>query len=448
MISWLLCLIFGFFLFFNIHMFWLINLFIFLVFMMYFLNSFILTDFFIYYNGLWIDLISFSLIILSFWITVLIYMARIKVFSSNSLSVFFMFFVYLLLLSLYISFSVRNLLSFYFFFEVSLIPTLIIIIGWGYQPERLQAGIYFLFYTLTASLPLFVVLFVIYKSIGSLEVILIEYKNLNFVGYIMFLGLIIAFLVKIPIFFTHLWLPRAHVEAPVAGSIILAGVLLKLGGYGLVRVSYIFSGLLFKFRGYLFGVRIMGMLYVGFICCRINDLKALVAYSSVAHMALVICGLFSYYTWGFRGALGIILSHGLSSSGLFCMVNLYYERLGRRRIYLMRGLILIMPLLSLIFFILCISNIAAPPTLNLLSEVFLIIGILKYDKLIFLVFPVASYLGALFTLYIFSFSQHGRFYLVKYSYFNPSYREFHLSALHIIPLNLVILKSEYLVCLV
>lgn len=228
---------------------------------------------------------------------------------------------------------------------------------------------------------------------------------------------------------------------------ILAGVLLKLGGYGLMRVSSLFSVYLIKFGSYFFGIRILGIIYVGFICCRINDLKALVAYSSVAHIGLVVCGLFRFYTWGFGGALAIMLSHGLRSSGLFCIVNLFYERLINRRIYLIRGLILIMPLFTLIFFLLCISNIAAPPTLNLLSEIFLIVGILKYDKIIFLIFPLASYLGALFTLYMFSYSQHGKYYIVKYSYSSSNFREFHLVALHVIPLNLIILNCNFFVYL-
>jgi len=160
----------------------------------------------------------------------------------------------------------------------------------------LQAGIYLLFYTLTASLPLLGVLVYLYREIGTLEFILLR-KNLVYGlnSVILFFTLSIAFLVKIPIFFTHLWLPKAHVEAPVSGSMVLAGVLLKLGGYGLLRaiplIRYSLGCII-----YFYGAGLIGIVYVGLMCCRLNDLKALVAYSSVAHIALVICGIFSFYS--------------------------------------------------------------------------------------------------------------------------------------------------------
>nr|YP_009330288.1 NADH dehydrogenase subunit 4 [Orchesella cincta]ANJ04205.1 NADH dehydrogenase subunit 4 [Orchesella cincta] len=414
--------------------------FILVIFYLLMMNLFYLDVVFLSFDFMY-DTLSYSLIILSLWLTVLMLYSSENIFKFSNSVKYYGASLSFLLLMLVLSFSSLNLISFYFFFEASLIPTLLIIMGWGYQPERLQAGIYFLFYTLLASLPLLVCLVYISWVLGSLDCFLISLFNKE--SILMFLGLSLAFLVKMPMFYTHLWLPKAHVEAPVAGSMILAGVLLKLGGYGLFRV---FSVGLLSFMGYgiyLFSISILGMFYVGLMCCRLNDLKALVAYSSVAHMGLVICGIFSFFYSGLTGALMMMIAHGLASSGLFCVVNMYYERVGSRSMFLIKGFILILPLFSLFFFMLCAANIAAPPTINLLSEIFLMISILKFSKFMLLLFPIASYLGAVFTLFLFSYSQHGKINFGGYSYYNVNSREYMLLVLHLIPVNFLVLKSDY-----
>jgi NADH-ubiquinone oxidoreductase chain 4 len=346
-----------------------------------------------------------------------------------------------LLLILFFRFTESNLLGFYFFFEASLIPMLLIIIGFGYQPERIQAGLYFIFYTLTASLPLLFYISYVYWIKGDLR--LTPWLKWGESTPLAVLSLVVtgAFLVKTPLFMVHLWLPKAHVEAPVSGSMILAGVLLKLGGYGIGRLGII--GGVIKFIGvYLIGLRLVGIVVVGFICCQMNDLKALVAYSSVAHIGIVVGGLFRGFKWGFLGALIIMIGHGLSSSGLFFIVNVFYERRIRRRIYLNKGLLLVLPVFRMVMFILCIANISAPPSVNFLSEIYLIRSILGFEQFIILVFPLGSFLGTVFTMLLFSFTQHGKLVSVSYGVFLIIGREILVAFLHIVPLNLIFMKGD------
>jgi len=338
--------------------------------------------------------------------------------------------------TLVLTFLVGDALMFYFMFEITLIPTLLIILGWGYQPERIQAGVYFLFYTLGASLPLLFLILSLFNDVGSLMFYILGgsiRSEIFFVGVFLF-G---AFLVKLPMFLVHLWLPRAHVEAPVAGSMILAGVLLKLGGYGILRLSSV-SFLLIKFLGQIFIViSLLGMVVVGLMCIRFNDLKILVAYSSVAHIGSVIIGLFVWVYWGVYGGLLIILAHGVCSSGLFALVNLFYERTGRRRIFVNKGIINLFGVWSFIFFMLRVINISSPPTLNLLAEISIIGSLVLFSWGFLFLFALGSFLAAVYTLIWYRYSQHGGRSLYLSSLGGRLHRESHIIMMHLIPLNLI-----------
>nr|YP_009045920.1 NADH dehydrogenase subunit 4 [Myomenippe fornasinii]CDR98403.1 NADH dehydrogenase subunit 4 [Myomenippe fornasinii] len=391
------------------------------------------------------DYVSYIMIYLSLWIVSLMILASQKVKNLNNFKSSFVVVSLFLLLSLVVTFSSLDYLLFYISFEASLIPTLILILGWGYQPERIQAGVYMLFYTLAFSLPLLGSLLVYYKEVGSLIINLSSpMGSWGYIEVIWYLATVWAFLVKLPMYMFHLWLPKAHVEAPVAGSMILAGVLLKLGGYGLMRVLILFQVVSKEFCWFWVSLGLVGGIYISFLCLRQVDMKSLIAYSSVAHMNLVLCGLMTLSWWGYSGAVIVMVGHGLCSSGLFCLANIMYERVESRSLFIGKGLLSFMPSMGLWWFLLSVSNMASPPTLNLLGEISLIVSVLSWSKVSMLGLGLLSFFSAAYTLYMYSLSQHGLFYNSLYSCCSGKVQEYMVLFLHWFPLNVLILNSNLL----
>ena len=345
------------------------------------------------------DLISKSLVILTIWVIVLIIIAQKNVEYKKRLVMN----ILILLVRLVITFTTINIIIFYFFFEWSLIPIFFIIIGWGYQPERLKARLALFFYTLFASLPLLISIILTVNWSDTIKIrIIFRIKVSNFLWLIR----VLAFLVKFPIYLVHLWLPKAHVEAPVAGSIILAGVLLKLGGYGILRLVSITS--INNLISQILSLSLIGGGILRILCVVQRDIKVVIAYSSVVHIALVIAGVLSLTKWGFEGTMIIMLAHGICSSGIFAGANLIYERSHSRSFFFNQGLLNNRSIFSIFWFILIVANFGGPFTYNLLGEVILILNLSFISINRLLVILALSFFSAAYSLILYSSTNQGQ----------------------------------------
>nr|UXB59156.1 NADH dehydrogenase subunit 4 [Cottus perplexus] len=394
------------------------------------------------------DSLSTPLLVLTCWLLPLMILASQNHTASEPLNRQRMYLTLLTSLQIFLilAFGATEIIMFYVMFEATLIPTLILITRWGNQTERLNAGVYFLFYTLAGSLPLLVALLLLQNSTGTLSLLTIQYSDpvelSSYAHKLWWASCLLAFLVKMPLYGVHLWLPKAHVEAPVAGSMILAAVLLKLGGYGMMRMVVMLEPLT-KELSYPFIVfALWGVIMTGSICLRQTDLKSLIAYSSVSHMGLVVGGILIQTPWGFSGALVLMIAHGLASSALFCLANTSYERTHSRTMLLARGLQMVLPLMTTWWFIASLANLALPPLPNLMGELMIITSLFNWSWWTIILTGAGTLITASYSLYMFLMSQRGPLpaHIIA---LDPSHtREHLLLTLHLLPLVLLILKPE------
>ena len=324
-------------------------------------------------------------------------------------------------------FCVLDIFLFYIFFEAILIPMFLVIGVWGSRIERVLASYQFFFYTLIGSLFMLLGILCIYSYTGSTDYyILINTDFSESRQLFLWLSFFASFAVKIPMFPVHIWLPQAHVEAPTAGSVLLAGILLKLGGYGFLRFSIPMFPYASKFFVPLvFTLSILAIIYASLTTIRQIDLKRIIAYSSVAHMNYVTLGIFSFTLQGIEGSILLMLSHGLVSSALFLIVGMLYDRFKTRIIRYFSGLTQLMPLFSIFFLFLTFSNISFPGTSGFIGEMLILMGIFNYNIFSTIIATFGTILGAVYSIWLFNrifFGQLNIFFIKRYSDMNR--REF------------------------
>lgn len=300
------------------------------------------------------------------------------------------------------TFAAQDLFLFYIFFEAGLIPMYLIIGVWG-GDNRIYASYKFFLYTLLGSVLMLVAMFWMAAEAGTSYIpTLMEYPFPGGAQTWLWLAFFASFAVKVPMWPFHTWLPDAHVQAPTAGSVILAGVLLKLGGYGFIRFSLpMFPEASADFAWFVFVLSMVAVVYTSLVALVQADMKKLIAYSSVAHMAIVTVGLFAFNIQGLEGAMLIMLSHGLVSGALFLCVGVIYDRLHTREIERYGGLSINMPYYALFFLLFTMASIGLPGTSGFVGEFLSLAGIYQTSSLVALICTTGIILGAAYMLYLY-----------------------------------------------
>ena len=314
-------------------------------------------------------------------------------------------FLFLTLFLLIFVFSSLDILVFYIMFEIILIPFFVLIGISSYRKRRIHASYLFFFYTLIGSFFMLVSIFSLYSYTGTSNIEVLLNNNYSFYREnIIWLTFFISFSIKIPMFPFHIWLPEAHVEAPTEGSVLLAGVLLKLGSYGFLRfLMPLFPNSTYYFSPLVILICCLGIFYTSFVTLKQIDIKRIIAYSSVSHMNVCILGLFTFNSLGISGSIHLMIAHGLVSGALFFLVGMLYNRYHTKLLKYYSGLIYTMPLFSFFFFFFIISNISFPLTSNFVGEFLILVGLfLSFNIYAIVVSVIGIFICTVYSLWLYN----------------------------------------------
>jgi proton-translocating NADH-quinone oxidoreductase chain M len=301
-------------------------------------------------------------------------------------------------------FQLLDLFFFYFCFEAVLIPMFLLIGQWGSRERRITAAYYFFLYTLITSMCVFVSIFYLFSTLGTTLYPLLSDRPFSIMEETyLAAAFFITFGTKIPMFPFHIWLPEAHVEAPTVGSVILASLLLKLGGFGFLRYSApLFTAANWVLAGVIYLFALLGVLYASMITIRQMDLKRIIAYSSVAHMNLAVLGIFAFTQQGLDGAVYLMLGHGLVSGALFICIGVLYDRYHTRLLHYYNGLATVMPLFAGVFFVFTAANMGFPGTVNFVAEFLIYVGVFDHLPMISILATPALVLSAVYSIWLYN----------------------------------------------